>query len=189
MSHFSPAEFVDEAEGRLPQHRRAHLDACASCRQQSAEVRTAIAAAGDVDVPEPSPLFWEHFSARVSNAVQHATMERPAWWRHPAFAAACSIVLVLAAVAGVRDLRTRNRHPTEAAAPASLAAAPVNSTTADDPAWDLLADVASTAAEQDPRIPLAVRPSAIDRAVVDLSPDERQELQRLLRDEMKRTGA
>src|SRR6185436_8662720 len=33
------------------------------------ELRAMLAAARDVDVPEPSPLFWDHLSARVSEAV------------------------------------------------------------------------------------------------------------------------
>jgi hypothetical protein len=36
--------------------------------------------------------------------------------------------------------------------------------------------------------PLAVRPSEIDRAVSTLSAPEREELSRLLQDEMKRAG-
>jgi hypothetical protein len=59
----------------------------------------------------------------------------------------------------------------------------------EDPAWTLLTDVASAAVEDDPQTaPVTVRPSEVDRAVTSLSDTEREELRRLLQNEMKRPG-
>src|SRR5215471_16146260 len=69
MGHLHPNELIDLAEGTRPQSAAPHLLACESCRRQLAEARALIAAAATVEVPEPSPLFWDHLSARVREAV------------------------------------------------------------------------------------------------------------------------
>ena len=189
MRHLSPAEFVDEIEGRLPDERRTHLEACVRCSEEIAALRGAMADAQDVEVPEPSPLFWDHFSARVQSAVRETTPDRTHWWRHPAFAVGCSVVLVAALVTGIRDSRPRRTDPGPVPTPAVVSSAAPEAAPADDPAWNLLTDIASTMEDDDPHAaPLSVRPAEVDRAVVDLSEAERQELRRLLEDEMKRSG-
>ena len=73
MSHLSPSEFVDLAEHALEPGRAAHAAACDACRAQAAIVRDALRMTAAVDaVPEPSPLFWEHFSARVREGIDAA---------------------------------------------------------------------------------------------------------------------
>src|SRR5262249_18925978 len=67
--HLTPDELVDLAEGERPESSAPHLARCAACRAQLAEMRGTWAAAADADVPEPSPLFWDHFSQRVHDAV------------------------------------------------------------------------------------------------------------------------
>jgi len=184
MKHFSAAEFVDEVEGRLPDARRAHLDACRTCAARAVVVRETLHDVRAPDVPEPSPLFWDHFSLRVRDAVRHTRPDPVPWWRHPAWAVACSVVLVAAVLIGIRDVRLPT--PVAPAPSTSGSAAPAS---VDDLAWSLLTEVASTVEQQDPQAaPFAVRPSEVDRAVVSLSPAERQELRRLLQDELKRPG-
>ncbi len=184
MTHLSPREFVDEIDGRLAGDRRSHLDACAACAERMTVLRDAIADARGIGIPEPSPLFWDHFSARVRAALPDAPPQSRTWWRHPAWAVACSILLVAAVVLGVRDARTPR-----AAATLPAAAAAVDGSAADDPAWNLLTDVASGMERQDlEAAPATLRPAEIDRAIGDLSAAERQELRRLLQDEMKRSG-
>src|SRR2546428_190985 len=68
MSHLSPEELIDIAEGTRLETSVPHLATCASCREQLVDVREMMSTV-DVDVPEPSPLFWDHLSARVSAAV------------------------------------------------------------------------------------------------------------------------
>jgi hypothetical protein len=77
MRHLSEAELVDVAEGTDLQGASAHLAACDDCRGQVATLRAMMSAARDVTVPEPSPLFWEHLSARVREQVASLD-DRPA---------------------------------------------------------------------------------------------------------------
>ena len=67
--HLNADELVDLAEGARPESSAPHLAACPQCRAQLADVRATMSAVADVDVPEPSPLFWDHFSQRVHDAI------------------------------------------------------------------------------------------------------------------------
>src|SRR5262245_46229042 len=69
MKHLTPSEFIDAAEDALAAARAAHLDACADCRAQAANLTAALRQADAGEIPEPSPLFWNHLSARVREAV------------------------------------------------------------------------------------------------------------------------
>ena len=69
MAHLTSAEFVDLAEGARDAASAPHLAECDRCRRELADVRRMMAAAGASDVPEPSPLFWDHLSARVREGV------------------------------------------------------------------------------------------------------------------------
>src|SRR5687767_6494410 len=85
-NHLSSQEFVNALEGKgrlLPAPRQAHLDGCEGCRAQVAELRALLEDAGHAaDVPEPSPLFWDHFQVRVLTAVQsEGQPARYVWWR------------------------------------------------------------------------------------------------------------
>ena len=61
MSHLSPDEFVDAAEGALDARRAAHLDArcaahletCGACRARASQIAGALSAAQDAEIPEP----------------------------------------------------------------------------------------------------------------------------------------
>ena len=103
MAHLAPEQFVDIADGVLAESSgdvAPHLAACAACRQQLADVRAMMAEAVDVEVPEPSPLFWEQLSSRVRAAVAEEAPPRGAWrewllhpsvWA-PSLAAAIAVV-------------------------------------------------------------------------------------------------
>src|SRR5438132_12929430 len=67
--HLTPDDLVDLADGTRPESSAPHLASCATCRAQLNEMRAMMSAVADVDVPEPSPLFWNHFSQRVHEAV------------------------------------------------------------------------------------------------------------------------
>ena len=67
--HLNAEQFVDIADGTRPESSAPHLTVCEPCRAQLCELRAMMAAAKDVNVPEPSPLFWDHLSSRVSEAV------------------------------------------------------------------------------------------------------------------------
>jgi predicted anti-sigma-YlaC factor YlaD len=59
--HIADDQWIDVVDGVAAPEVRAHLAACAACRQTSDEVGAAWTAASDATVPEPSPLYWETF--------------------------------------------------------------------------------------------------------------------------------
>jgi hypothetical protein len=190
MSHLSPGEFVDAVEGRLPAARAAHLAACAACAAHAGAIRGALTDAASVDVPEPSPLFWEHFGARVSDAVRASGRPQRIAWPRPAFAAIA--LLLAAAIVGLTRGTVLERPAPAAAVNVAGSSTPEASGGAgpEDAAWTLLTDLASDVPPEEVHAAgLSVRLSTVDRALDDLSPVERQELERLLRDDLKRAGA
>src|SRR5579871_7043009 len=101
MAHLTPEQFVDIAEGTVAEGDVSHLSACAVCGRQLAEMRALMAEAADVEVPEPSPLYWDRLSARVRDAVAHEA-ERPRSWKErllqprvlvPIFASAFALLM------------------------------------------------------------------------------------------------
>ena len=70
MRHLTSEQLIDLAEGGRAASSTPHLQSCETCRNRLAELRATLSAAASVDVPEPSPLFWDHFSARVHDAVE-----------------------------------------------------------------------------------------------------------------------
>ena len=128
MSHLSPAEFVDLAEGTLDARRAAHAGTCDACRAQAAVVRDALQMTGAADdVPEPSPLFWDQLSARVRETV--AREPRSSWqfgWRGvqpdaAMLAIAAAIIAVLVVIPGVRRAGTPQSATPSGAPPAAAA--------------------------------------------------------------------
>ena len=80
MAHLTASRLIDLAEGAAPEAFAPHLQTCAACRQQLDALCTTMSAVAEVAAPEPSPLFWDHLSARVHEAVaadQDATSARP----------------------------------------------------------------------------------------------------------------
>src|SRR4029079_3666755 len=68
-SHLSPAEDIDALDGTLSSDRKAHLDECPRCRADVAGLAETARDLGLSDVPDPSPLFWDHQAARIAEAV------------------------------------------------------------------------------------------------------------------------
>lgn len=80
-THLAPEECFAALEGGLGASRQAHLETCDDCRHAVHAARTFAASIATVAVPEPSPLFWDHFSARVR--TETATADRGAGgWTH-----------------------------------------------------------------------------------------------------------
>jgi hypothetical protein len=90
-------------------------------------------------------------------------------------------------------LYPRGAHDERPATPEDVAVAPVAIAPADpgdDPAWLLLRDAATDMAIDDAHAEgLTLRPGEAESAVLQLTPDERNELGRLLQDALKRAGA
>lgn len=202
MTHLSSSEFADALDGTLRPERAAHLQTCERCRAQAGAAAEALARALRVDVPEPSPLFWDHLSARVRDAIasERPQAARPfVWsWLRPV---PLALLASLATIAIALTL-SRGRAPVEppAAGVASPSARAASGATAagsgsdvvagGDEAWDLLSDAVSEVELEEARaVGFVVRPGEIDRAVLDMTPVERAALGRLLRQELKRAGA
>jgi hypothetical protein len=187
MTHLSPSEFVDFVDRTLPVARSAHVASCAACRRQAEDVRGALRAARGSEVPEPSPLFWDHLSARIRNEIAGVRTPQARWWLRPVPVLSWSIGALLVAVLVVRQLPQRVQSPVS---PEGSVAADVQSNAADDPAWDLLVSAADDLPLEDVHASgLGVRAATVDSAVQELSPTEREELGRLLQDELKHSGA
>ena len=201
MKHFTDSELADLIAGTLAGNRAAHADACTACRAHADALRAVLID----DVPEPSPLFWDHFAARVADAVRNDTPDAPAgplpeWLNGPAITwALAASVAILLTVAGV--WRTTLHAPPAnraAAATAVRGAAPVPDTYAPAATDDIDADrawaVVRTAAEglewDDARAAgISLNPGAAEGLALELTAEERSELARLIAVEMKRRGA
>jgi len=189
MRHLTPDQLVDAAEAATPESVFPHLRSCERCRAELAELRGVLASLEVEAVPEPSPLFWPHLSARIHSAVeeeaQRSLHDRAAWspsrLRLLASAAAFATLLVVAATLRVGD---RTREP--AGAPASPGLEVDTIVSPDDASLGFVADLSATLdwdAAHDAGI--VAHTGLIDRAVGELSADERVELRRLLEEELR----
>jgi hypothetical protein len=197
--HLTSEELLDLAEGTRSESSAPHLAKCDTCRHQLNELRDVMATL-QVDVPEPSPLFWDHFSARVSEAVASDAKSPRSWfgigrWSWGVAVAMTAVVLAIAVsrVPKTPADTTRGSATVVADREASngVPAADIGSTlTADDPSFLLLRDLAGNldwdaAAE----VGIGMDVGSADTAVAELSDGERTELQRLLREAISPTGA
>jgi hypothetical protein len=204
MTHLSESEFVDlaENEGALDSRRVAHVEACASCREQLDALRSLLRTAEAVEVPEPSPLFWAHMSARVREGIAAEPVPVRSGWNWIGMRglasyslAAALIVAVISGVLLVRAVRIGNLAGPASDQMANVMVPPAPgrldpSLDADNAdVWAVLTAVASDVALEDARaIGMQVPAAAIDHAVQGLSAAELTELGRLLQSELKRSS-
>ncbi len=190
MKHLSAEQLVDLAEDTVAETLAPHLGACADCWRQLEDLRGMMSAASSVDIPEPSPLFWDQLSARVGDDVRAEGSLGFSWWRPstwPRFAlpaaAGAFAVLILAAVLTPRVMAPVVTTPSMAARPAAAPNEPGDVAVAsdDDPMLNLVADLASQMDfETASGVELAVHGGALDEAFDGLSDAERREMQQLL---------
>lgn len=204
MKHLNRSEFVDliESSPSLPPDRVRHVDTCESCRIEADTLRAVMALAQTDEGAEPSPLFWDHFSARVSEAVRN---EAPAgsgipsmsWLRAPLSTwAAVSTVAVLVSMTIVWRTTLHAPAPArqaQAATTATSAAAAGPAADADDVDADEAWAVVRAAAvdlqwEEAHEAGISARPGAVEDVALELSAEERAELARLV-DEAVKHGA
>ena len=197
MTHLSDNEFVDLVDGALPTSRQAHVDTCVACASRAQALREALDDVGAIPPAEPSPLFWEHFSARVSAALDdeaaHAGYSGWTRLRSPAvaWAVAASMAMVMMVAALWRAMAIPMRPAT--APVVSQAALPEERAVDDldaDVAWAIVRSAADGLEWEDAHAAgMTARPGSAERVVQELSGEERAELARLLENEMKRSGA
>jgi len=195
--HLSADRLVDIAEGTRAETAEPHLQRCEACRRQVAELRAMMTAAAGVDMPEPSPLFWEHLSERVrrdvaAEAAPRRWLDAP-WlgastaWRVAATVATVAIVAVLL---GRMTREGQNVPPTSTAfsAAGDDALAIAGQDAADDASLALVADLAAQMdAEAAVESGLTDHLGGLDELVVTLTAGERGELRRLLKDELAKS--
>lgn len=206
--HLTPEELIDALDRPLPPARQQHAATCAVCRAERARLDEMVREVGAVDVPEPSPLFWDHLSARIHEriAVEPAPAER-GWlpglltadgWRfkYLRFVVA-GAALALCAALGWLALVGRDGSSTMPRANTNVVArggAPAIDPDAAPPIdlldeeWAVMERVAENVAWDDDAdtASISVRPATVEYALNDLSPEERQALVELLRAEMAR---
>jgi hypothetical protein len=195
MKHLRDAELVDLIEGRGGAEQARHAESCPACRAEVASLSVLLEAAQLDVVPEPSPIFWDQQSARISEAIDaDFAAQRRRWltaaapWRLAAAAAAVVLAAVLTWSAfSVLDSDGPSPHqPDQAAAPAGEA----DEAEGFVDAWDALEAAAQDLGwEEAQAIGIGSRPGASEPLVDDLTDDERLELARLIKEEMRRHGA
>jgi hypothetical protein len=206
MSHLSDLELVDLLDGNLSAARARHAEDCAACAGRLQLLREVVIHASDVDVPEPSPLFWEHFSARVREGVRQAEPE-PAFsltdlWSRVgvrwAVVGTFALALVVAALwrtPSGPESPMPSETATRAASTSNAAVERISEIDAfagieEDSAWALVRTVADDVSWDDQTAAgMGTRPGSADRAALDLTADERSELLELLAEETRRSGA
>ena len=188
MSHLTPREIVDALEGTLPPVRLVHMGECDTCAREVDALARLLAETRAIDVPEPSPLFWDRFSDRVRAAIAEHTVERPrrSWFEWPVLAPIAALALVLLALGAAMS-----REPVTIA-PADVAASAIAIDDASDEAtieavWALASDLVGAEADG-PDSDFAVSPGSAERAAVHLSSAEQQELMRLIQEELGKSG-
>ena len=190
-THLSTQEFVDAVDRALPADRLAHLAGCAACQSEVeglCAVLTDVDAAGDL--PEPSPLFWDHFQMRV----RAAALAEPAGWSWRAVFGSPRTILaagvtVAAVVIGVSLLTNGAVGPGGGGAVADdeVADASVTGDMAalDGMEWEFVTDVMSSLGEDEAREVLAPSRHAVDAAFEALTTAERDAFISLLTAEME----
>ena len=184
MTHLTSEQLVEAAEGILPAERARHLDQCETCRTNVEMLQTVLSDVGDTStVPEPSPLFWEHFSRRVREATATEGVPRRSvgggagcgrsspWvrslerWRSPCCCAA--------------DRPTAGRR-----GPAEVVATAGEPAVSDDTVDVVTAAVGDLSFDELRAADLVPSRGAVDLAVSSLNAAQQRELMRLVREEL-----
>ena len=113
--HLTLDDLMDVADGGRPVP--AHLETCDACRLELSDLCRTMARVAEVEVPEPSPLYWDHLSSRIKDAIgveppPRRSVADALAWRSWVPAGALALV-VLAVVLGV--VRSRVPETTGAA--------------------------------------------------------------------------
>jgi hypothetical protein len=179
--HLRHEEMIDALDATLGAPRQAHVAACESCREELARLRSTLREVEAQHIPAPSPLFWDHFSARVQQATAGEALPSPqAWWH-----AWVRPVGMLAAAAGAVALVVvlRPSHPAIGNAPADRPAAAVDAL-ADDGSWGLVIGLASELDAADVREAAKPADATVDAMIEELTAAQRSALVRLLQEEI-----
>jgi hypothetical protein len=214
MRHLSNEELLVLAEDGSPDTSR-HMEGCAICRARVEALRETFVSMREDEVPEPSPLFWAHFSKRVSQAIAAESRRAPArqgWlgrWRPMAAAGALAAAVLVVFLIRTQAPPSSNEpaartgalvasrganlaEPTASSATtgsdAAVNAAPeAGDATSADASWTLMTELAADLdLDSANEAGLVIRPGSAERAVGQLSEEERQSFAEFLREELSR---
>jgi hypothetical protein len=183
--HLSPEEFVDALEGTSPAS--VHLAECAECREELAGLRATLGDAQHIETAEPSPLFWDHFSARVKHATADARVGGQWAWGRFAWKPAAALMVAASALMIGMYVRPAVQPAGSLASGAQqtgeLASAAVPAFE-DDGSWSLVTALASELDWNE--LSQAAEPAegTADAIIEELTPAQREALARLLQKEM-----
>ena len=183
MTHLTSQQLVDAIEGGLAPVHVSHLDACDACQREVARLRSVVADLGAGDVPEPSPLFWDHFRQRVRTAtIAEPVPGAPGW--HGILSPMTAAGLALAAMAIMFVMRTGPVVAPQVALGTAGVAGDEAVASGDDESLVFVARIAASLSSED--LQQAARPSAdgADAALDQLSASQRAELVRLIKARM-----
>jgi hypothetical protein len=180
MSHLTSDELIDAVEDLLTPERQAHLSSCPECRRQLDELASVLNEAKQVSVPEPSPLFWQHFSSRVNDGIDNEIADAwPQWLRW-------QVLLPLGAVAMIILALMISIPKSSEDAPVALVAPVAPDAPASDDNWGTLVALVGELDLETASAAGVIEPGIAEQAVVHLTKEEQQELSRLLQAELTR---
>jgi hypothetical protein len=187
MTHLTPDELIDamEAEadngnavGLLAADRRAHLAACDVCRREVDALSATLGDAKQASVPEPSPLFWNHFSERVRVAIDEAPSAAwPTWMRWQVLAPLGAVALIILGLMISVPKQDRSSFTEEMVAADSPAT---------DDTWVMVENLVGEIDLDTASAAGVIEPGVAEQAVLQLTAEEQRELTRLLKAELQR---
>jgi hypothetical protein len=179
-THLSPDDLAAAVDGTLGTVGTAHVEQCAACRAAVSELTALLTALKSEAAPEPSPLFWDHFSARVREATANVPPpERRAWTFGPPVLA-MGVLAVVALVLVVWSSSVRDRA---VPAPPSMTTATSEVPTDAEVAWEAMSEMAAAMTADDVRTAMAPAPERTS-VLSELSDDERTVFVELLKREI-----
>ena len=189
MTHLTPDEVVDAVENTLAPERRRHLSSCERCRIETAALTSILSETQTVAAFEPSPLFWDHLSDRVRTAIAEAgesSHHARRWFDWPVLAPLAALALLVVALVASVPLSVK---PGEQAAIPHLTITEALEGADNEDRWammfELMGEVDLDAVVDSG---LLGRPGTAEGAIAHLSSIEREELVRLLREELRAGG-
>lgn len=193
MDHLTPEQLLDLAQRARPESSMPHLQSCTACRQNLADLRATLSAVADVGIPEPSPLFWDHLSARVHGAIEGESVSSPFALRRWSWPGAKTVwvgAVAAAALAIAVAIRLDRRAAPSSTSTAAVGALMERANPDDDASLALVADLVEDLDwEAAGEAGLTTHVGVDDDAVSQLDDAERRELQELLKGELSRPGA
>lgn len=192
MRHLSNDDLIRLAERPEAAASDEHLTTCARCRRQVAELSEVVTLVSAGEVPEPSPLFWDHLSQRIGAAIEREpvpardTRTAPwtrAGWKAPALVATSAAVIAVALSVRMPDRTGRDLTISgQTVVKDSAQAARVDATSGE---WEFVETVASAIDSDAASVLIEQFAHRQAEQLVDgLSLDEQTELARLIQAEM-----